>query len=153
LRDFLALDRNVFRGSTGAAQEAQTDLLGEMFRLPKKRISKSSAPNARSQRRADIMQEIKLYLDSLAKLYRSTDPLHGPSSEEDKLEAARQAISIWWYLWADLMLWAQSHLAGYETLKSHPQLRERLEKLLGTEITVDSHALEYVGVYLVESRR
>lgn len=93
------------------------------------------------------MQEIKPYLDSLAKLYRSTDPLHGPSSEEDKLEAARQAISIWWYVWAELMLWAQSHLAGYEMLKSHPQLRERLEKLLGTELSVDSHALEYVGVY------
>ena len=93
------------------------------------------------------MQEIKPYLDSLAKLYRSTDPLHGPSSEADKLEAARQAVSIWWYLCAELMLWAQSHLAGYEMLKSHPQLRERIEKLLGTKITVNSHALEYVGVY------
>jgi hypothetical protein len=45
------------------------------------------------------------------------------------------------------MLWAQSHLAGYEMLKSHPELRERLEKQLGAKLTVDSHALEYVGVY------
>ena len=80
-------------------------------------------------------------------LYEATDPARGPGGEENKLEAARQAISIWWYLWAELMLWAQSHLAGYEMLKSHPELRERLEKMLGTEITVDSHAVEYVGVY------
>ncbi len=45
------------------------------------------------------------------------------------------------------MLWAQSHLAGYEMLKAHPELRERLEELLGEEMTVDSHAVEYVGVY------
>ena len=63
------------------------------------------------------------------------------------MEAARQAISIWWYLWGELLLWAQSHLAGYEMLKSHPELRERLEKRLGVEITVDLHVVEYVGVY------
>jgi len=87
------------------------------------------------------------YLKSLATLYETTDPARGAASEEGKLEAARQAISIWWYLWAELMLWAQSHLAGYEMLKARPDLRERLEKLLGAEITVDSHAVEYVGVY------
>jgi hypothetical protein len=83
----------------------------------------------------------------LAELYQSTDPAHGAASEEGKLEAARQAISIWWYLWGNLLLWAQSHLAGYEMLTAHPELRERLEKRLGTEVTVDSHAVEYVGVY------
>jgi hypothetical protein len=83
----------------------------------------------------------------LAELYQSTDPAHGAASEEGKLEAARQAISIWWYLWGDLLLWAQSHLAGYEMLKAHPELRERLEERLGEEMTVDSHAIEYVGAY------
>jgi hypothetical protein len=83
----------------------------------------------------------------LAELYQTTDPALGAKSEENKLEAARQAISIWWYLWAELMLWAQSHLTGYEMLKAHPDLRERLEKALGSEITVDSHVVEYVGVY------
>jgi hypothetical protein len=83
----------------------------------------------------------------LVKLYESTDPAHGEVSEQDKLESARQAISIWWYLWGELLLWAQSHLAGYEMLKAHPELRERLEKRLGTNFTVDSHVVEYVGVY------
>ena len=50
-------------------------------------------------------------------------------------------------LWAELMLWPQSHLAGYEMLKARPDLRERLEKLLGAKLTVNSHAVEYVGVY------
>ncbi len=45
------------------------------------------------------------------------------------------------------MLWAQSHLAGYEVLKSHPELLERIEKRLGASLTVDSHAIEYAGVY------
>jgi hypothetical protein len=103
--------------------------------------------NAASQRRPDILQYCESYIQSLVELYESTDPARGPAAEEDKLEAARQAISVWWYLWGELMLWAQSHLTGYETLKSHPELRERLEKVLGTEITIDSHVVEYVGVY------
>jgi hypothetical protein len=83
----------------------------------------------------------------LAKLYETTDPAHGPESEKGKLEAARQAISIWWHLWGELLLWAQSHLAGYEMLKERPELRQRLEKRLGEELTVDLRAIEYVGVY------
>jgi hypothetical protein len=115
--------------------------------LPRKRKSGVAPIKAGSQRRPDILGYCEQYLKSLAKLYEATDPAHGSASEGGKLEAARQAISIWWYLWAELMLWAQSHLAGYEMLKSRPELRERLEKLLGSEITVDSHAVEYVGVY------
>jgi hypothetical protein len=115
--------------------------------LPRKRNSRAEAIKAASQRRPEILEYCEQYLKSLVALYEQTDPALGKTAEEGKLEAARQAISIWWYLWAELMLWAQSHLAGYEMLKVRPDLRERLEKLLGAEITVDSHAVEYVGVY------
>ena len=115
--------------------------------MPRKRKSSVKPLKSGSQRRPDILGYCEQYLKSLAELYEATDPANGAASEEGKLEAARQAISIWWYLWAELMLWAQSHLAGYEMLKARPDLRERLEKLLGAELTVDSHAVEYVGVY------
>jgi hypothetical protein len=78
--------------------------------VPRKRESSVAPIQAGSQRRPDILGYCEQYLKSLAKLYEAT--------EEGKLEAARQAISIWWYLWAERMLWAQSHLAGYEMLLS-----------------------------------
>ena len=115
--------------------------------MPRKPKSSATPIKAGSQRRPDILQYCDDYIKSLVELYASTDPARGAASEEGKLEAARQAISIWWYLWGELLLWAQSHLAGYEMLKSHPELRERIQKKLGVEITVDSHAVEYVGVY------
>jgi len=115
--------------------------------LPRKRTSKVAPIRAGSQRRPDILQYCEQYIKDLVELYETTDPARGEVSEQGKLEAARQAISIWWYLWGELLLWAQSHLAGYEMLKSHPELRERLEKRLGASLTVDSHAVEYVGVY------
>jgi hypothetical protein len=115
--------------------------------LPRKRKSSITPIKAGSQRRPDILRYCESYLKSLVELYETTDPARGSESEEGKLEAARQAISIWWYLWGELLLWAQSHLAGYEMLKTHPELRERLERRLGEEMTVDSHAVEYVGVY------
>jgi hypothetical protein len=121
--------------------------LGWGKQLPRKRKSEATPIKAGSQRRPDILQYCEQYLNSLTKLYETTDPARGEVSELGKLEAARQAISIWWYLWGELLLWAQSHLAGYEMLKSHPELRERLEKRLGASLTVDSHALEYVGLY------
>ena len=115
--------------------------------MPRKRKSNVAPIEVGSQRRPDILRYCEHYIKNLVELYEATDPARGPSAEENKLEAARQAISIWWYLWGELLLWAQSHLAGYEMLKSHPEIRERLEKRLGVEITVDSHAVEYVGVY------
>jgi len=114
--------------------------------LPKKR-KPTVTPRAASQRRPNILRYCEQYIKDLVKLYKATDPASGPDGEEGKLEAARQAISIWWYLWGELILWAQSQLAGYEMLKSHPELRERIEKRLGVSLTVDSHAVEYVGVY------
>ena len=130
------------RGSTGSNGGARA--LGK--RLPQNRKS-TVAPRAASQRRPNILRHCEQYIKDLVKLYDRTDPARGPNAEEGKLEAARQAIPIWWYLWGELMLWAQSHLAGYEVLKSHPELLERIEKRLGASLTVDSHAVEYVGVY------
>jgi hypothetical protein len=75
-----------------------------------------------------------------------TDPGRGPASEEDKLENARRAIDIWWYLFGELLLWAQSHIAGYEFGRSNPDFMEKLSKMFGHEITVDSHILEYIGL-------
>jgi hypothetical protein len=75
-----------------------------------------------------------------------TDPGRGQASEDGKLELARQAVSIWWYLFGELLLWAQSHLAGYEIRKSNPKFIDSLSKKLGCEITVDSHVLEYIGL-------
>jgi hypothetical protein len=120
--------------------------INEAALAPSKR-SKKSIPKAESQRHRDIRRLCKQRIDDLIHLYETTNPANGTSAEKNKLERARQAISIWWYLWADLMLWAQSHLAGYEMLKEHPELRERIEQQLGQELTVDSHAIEYVGVY------
>jgi hypothetical protein len=115
--------------------------------VPGKRKSSVTPIKVGSQRRPGILRHCEQYIKDLVELYDATDPARGASSEENKLEAARQAISIWWYLWGELLLWAQSHLSGYEMLKSRPDLRERLEQRLGRELTVDSHALEYVGVY------
>ena len=115
--------------------------------MPRKRKSGVTPIKPGSQRRPDILGYCEEYLKSLARLYDSTDPSRGEVSEQGKLEAARQAISIWWYLSGELLLWAQSHLAGYELLKSHSELRERLKKLLDAPLTVDSHAVEYVGLY------
>ena len=75
-----------------------------------------------------------------------TDPALGGRSEEDKIERARQAISIWWYLYGELMLWAQSQLAGYEFGRSNPNFMQFLSEEFGEEITQDSHALEYIGL-------
>lgn len=116
--------------------------------MPRKQTAGGTPVKAGSQRRPNILGYCEQYIKDLVELYETSDPARGKAFEEGKLEAARQAISIWWYLWGELLLWAQSHLAGYEMLKSYPELRVRLEKPLGETLTVDSHAVEYVGVYL-----
>jgi len=75
-----------------------------------------------------------------------TDPVRGDSSESNKLEYARTAVELWWYVYAELMLWAQSQLAGYELGRANPDFMVRIEKKLGKEITPDSHLLEYLGL-------
>lgn len=99
-----------------------------------------------SQRRPDVRADLKPWLDRLFDLYYSTDPIHGSASEQDKLENARTAIELWWYVYAELMLWAQSQLAGYELGRADPSLIAHFENKLGTDVTVDSHLLEYIGL-------
>jgi hypothetical protein len=118
------------------------------------RRQKSRNRNARpaSQRRPDIRAYVDHYIQSLIDLYEGTDPAKGEASEEDKLERARQAISIWWHLFGELLLWAQSHLAGYEIGRANSQSMEKLAKILGHEISVDSHVLEYIGFLFSANR-
>jgi hypothetical protein len=99
-----------------------------------------------SQRRPNIREEIEGYIERLVELYEITNPARGSDGEKDKLERARLAIILWWYLFGELLLWAQSHLAGYEYAKANPKLIEKLSKKIGAEITVDSHVLEYIGL-------
>jgi hypothetical protein len=75
-----------------------------------------------------------------------TDPARGSASEELKLEHARTAIEIWWYLFGDLLLWAQSQIAGYEYLRAHQDFSEKLSKKFRCDISMNSHILEYVGL-------
>src|SRR6476660_753356 len=110
------------------------------------RKKKTGKPKAASQRRPDIEKAIAPYIASLVRLYKSTDPAAGRRSEREKIERARQAVSIWWYLYAELMLWAQSHLAGYEFGRSNPDLIDRISEEFDEEITRDSHVLEYIGL-------
>jgi hypothetical protein len=49
-------------------------------------------------------------------------------------------------LFGELLLWAQSHLTGYEIAKSEPDFIQDLSMKLGCEITEDSHVLEYIGL-------
>jgi hypothetical protein len=103
-------------------------------------------PRKASQRWPNIRSEIQGYIDQLVELYEITDPARGTASEEDKLEHARRAVELWWYLFGELLLWAQSQLVGYEIAKANPEFRENLSRILGHEVTSDSHALEYVGL-------
>lgn len=105
-----------------------------------------------SQRRPDILAELKPWLDRLFELYYITDPIHGLKSEEDKLENARTAIELWWYVYAELMLWAQSQLAGYELGRSDANLIAHFENKLQKEVSPDSHLLEYIGLEFSANR-
>jgi hypothetical protein len=70
----------------------------------------------------------------------------GGPRRSDTLENARWAISVWWYLFGELLLWAQSQLAGYQFAKRNPFFIAQLEDKLGHGISADSHALEYIGL-------
>ena len=113
---------------------------------PRKPKTRKRKLGLTSQRRPNIRAYIDGHIQSLIQLYENTDPSRGTASEENKLEFARQAISIWWYLYGDLLLWAQSQIAGYEFGRSNPEFIEKLTKIFGHEITIDSHALECIGL-------
>jgi hypothetical protein len=133
-----------------AAHEAEvgrpprTNEPSEKFAHLPKRFRPRILPRG-SQRDPDIRATVADYTKTLIKLYEITDPIRGVVSEEDKLERARQAIELWWYLYGDLLLWAQSQITGYEFGRSNPEIMEKLS-VFDREITVDSHILEYIGV-------
>ena len=100
-----------------------------------------------SQRYKNVRKEMKIWLDALVRIYEATDPALGEVSEERKLEQARQAIELWWYLYRYLMLWAQSQIVGYEWATQNPDALEKLAKRLKLQtVSQDSHLLEYIGL-------
>jgi hypothetical protein len=114
--------------------------------MPSRKPARSKPVTAESQRNKDIRKDVARYVRALIRLYEATDPVHGPASEENKLEKARRAIELWWYLYGELLLWAQSQIVGYEYGRSNPEFIKKLSKTFEREITVDSHILEYIGL-------
>jgi hypothetical protein len=99
-----------------------------------------------TQRRGDIRERIENYVETLVQLYEMTDPGKGSASEENKLERARHAITVWWYMFGEILLWAQSQITGYELGKANPEFISSLGKTFGEEVHPDSHLLEYIGL-------
>lgn len=115
----------------------------EMSEVPRNKRTQKLKPA--SQRRPDIRSDIKGYIDRLIELYERTDPARGPASEDDKLENARRAILMWWYLFGELLLWAQSQLAGYVP-KRTPLLEISLLSCLGlVEHRLESRSVIHSG--------
>ena len=90
---------------------------------------------------------MKVWLDALVRNYKDTDPALGEASEERKLELARQAIELWWYVYRHLMLWAQSQIVGFEWARKNPKDLAKIAKALQIpHVHEDSHLLEYIGL-------
>ena len=53
-------------------------------------------------------------VERLYELHDATDPRKGYDFEVGKLERAQRAVAMWWYIYARLMQWAQSHIIDYE---------------------------------------
>ncbi len=98
---------------------------------------------------SDIRDWVENYTDTLLQLYEMTDPKLGADGEVGKLETARKAIEVFWFLHGKLLVWAQAHLTGHAILFENPQLVSFLEQKLGEEITEDSHVLEQLGLQYV----
>lgn len=94
----------------------------------------------------EIRAHVQPLIDRLYELYEQTDPSKGHVSERGKLQSAQYAIHIWWQVYGELLLWAQSQIAGYEVTKESPRWREELVKRLGGEFDEDSHELEQIGL-------
>ena len=73
-----------------------------------------------------IRKDVQFMVDILYKLHDTTDPRKGEVSEHAKLYRAQRAVSIWWYIHARLMQWAQSHIIGYEMARLNPACQEIL---------------------------
>jgi hypothetical protein len=100
----------------------------------------------------DIRSEIIDMVERLCELHDSTHPRLGKRSEAHKHNRAQRAIAIWWYIYARLMLWVQSHVIGYEMARLNPNLQRFLSSKRGDDLDENSHKLEQLGsMYAVNS--
>lgn len=93
----------------------------------------------------DIRGEIRDMVERLCELHDETDPRKGAASEVDKHDKAQRAIAIWWYIYAKVMLWAQSHIIGHEMAKWNEVATGVLATRRGGDVNCDSHELEALG--------
>jgi hypothetical protein len=82
----------------------------------------------------------------LYELYELTDPRRGEESEKNKLRRAHVAIDLFWLVFGQLLLWAQSQIVGYEICKRHPDVADVLKRRRGKDLDSDSHELEILGM-------
>ena len=100
-------------------------------------------------REAGIRERIGPIIDILVQYYEETDPALGEKTSVAKLEVARHAIFLWWKLYDELMVWAQSQLAGYCIALENPGVTDLFEHENGTELHADEHFLEHLGQLFV----
>lgn len=111
--------------------------------------SKSSSAKSSFSHFDDIKLEVQEMVDRLYELHDETDPRKGESSEEAKHEKAQRAVAIWWYIYARLMQWAQSHLIGYEMARSDGKIADVVRDLRGAELSDDVHQFEQLGTLYI----
>ena len=100
-------------------------------------------------REAGIRERIGPIIDILVQYYEETDPALGEKTSVAKLEVAQHAIFLWWKLYDELMVWAQSQLAGYCIALENPGVTDLFEHENGTELHADEHFLEHLGQLFV----
>lgn len=100
----------------------------------------------------DIEDTVKFYVDILIDVYKKTDPKLGEESEFDKLEMAYYAINVWWKLYSELMIWAQSQILGFSICSEEPEFLDKVEAYFGKSLSEDSHDMEHIGMGWVLNR-
>jgi hypothetical protein len=117
--------------------------------MPKRK----KTPPFAGQRMLNIEEEAAHWLEPLFRNYKMTNPNLGEESEIEKTELAYQSIELWWYLYAKLLLWAQSHIAGQLWAKRNPEAAALIAKEFGLkQLDEDSHLFEYIGLSYVFNR-
>ncbi|MEQ1936611.1 MAG: hypothetical protein ABL962_22390, partial [Fimbriimonadaceae bacterium] len=97
----------------------------------------------------DIRSEVQEMVDRLCELHDETDPRKGEASEQGKHEKAQRAVAIWWYVYARLMQWVQSHLIGYEMARTNQKLQDVLAPFRSDSLSENAHQLEQLGTLYV----
>lgn len=103
-------------------------------------------------REQGIREKIQPLIDILVEYYEVTDPRKSEGGYADKLEIARHAMFIWWELYDELMVWAQSQLAGYCIATGNVGFPTVYEQEHGTGLYHDAHFLEHLGQIFVWRR-